>query len=84
LEGATIGANATVVCGVTIGKHAFIGAGAVVTKDIPDFAMVVGNPARHVGYMCVCGEKISANLQCRCGQAFAKVDGVLMKKEVLV
>jgi len=57
-KGASIGANATIVCGHDIGKYAFIGAGAVVTKDIPDFAMVVGNPARIKGWVCKCGEKL--------------------------
>lgn len=50
-RGATIGANATIVCGVTIGRYAFIGAGAVVTKDVPDYALMVGNPARQKGWM---------------------------------
>ena len=50
-KGATIGANATIVCGITIGRYAFIGAGAVVTKNIPDYALVVGNPARQTGWM---------------------------------
>jgi UDP-2-acetamido-3-amino-2,3-dideoxy-glucuronate N-acetyltransferase len=57
-RGATIGANATVVCGITIGKFAFIGAGAVVTKDVPDYAVVLGNPARLKGWMCRCAHKI--------------------------
>ncbi|MBM3242984.1 N-acetyltransferase [Candidatus Poribacteria bacterium] len=57
-EGATIGANATVVCGHTIGRYAFIGAGAVVTKDIPDYALVYGNAAHIAGWMCECGEKL--------------------------
>jgi UDP-2-acetamido-3-amino-2,3-dideoxy-glucuronate N-acetyltransferase len=57
--GATLGANCTVVCGVTIGRYAFVGAGAVVTKDVPDFALVVGNPARVVGWMCACGHRIT-------------------------
>jgi len=57
-RGATIGANATIVCGNNIGKYAFIGAGAVVTKDVPDYALVVGNPARQIGWMCECGVKI--------------------------
>src|SRR5215212_1376710 len=50
-RGCTVGANATIVCGVTIGKYAFVGAGSVVTKNIPDYALVVGNPARQVGWM---------------------------------
>lgn len=55
---ATIGANATIVCGITIGQYAFIGAGTVVIRDVPDFAMVVGNPARQIGWMCVCANKL--------------------------
>lgn len=55
---ASIGANATIVCGVTIGRGAFIGAGTVVVRSIPDFALVVGNPARQTGWMCVCGQKL--------------------------
>lgn len=57
-HGASIGANVTIVCGHTIGKNALIGAGAVVTKDVPDYAIAVGNPARTIGYACECGEKI--------------------------
>ncbi len=57
-EGASLGANSTIVCGHTIGRFAFVGAGAVVTKDIPDFALVVGNPARIVGWMSEGGEKL--------------------------
>jgi UDP-2-acetamido-3-amino-2,3-dideoxy-glucuronate N-acetyltransferase len=57
-RGASIGANATVVCGVTIGEYAFVGAGAVVTADVPPFALVVGVPARRVGWMCRCGERL--------------------------
>ena len=57
-EGASLGANATIVCGHTIGRFAFIGAGAVVTKDIPDFALAVGNPARIVGWMSEAGRKL--------------------------
>ncbi|HKV38488.1 MAG TPA: acyltransferase [Blastocatellia bacterium] len=56
--GTSIGANATIVCGNTIGRYAFIGAGSVVTHDIPDFALVVGNPARVAGWMCTCGIKL--------------------------
>lgn len=57
-EGASLGANSTVVCGHTIGKFAFVGAGAVVTKDIPDYALVVGNPARVVGWISEAGKKL--------------------------
>jgi UDP-2-acetamido-3-amino-2,3-dideoxy-glucuronate N-acetyltransferase len=57
-EGTTIGANATIVCGVTLGKHSFIGAGAVVIKDIPDYGLVVGVPAKRIGWICECGNKI--------------------------
>ncbi len=57
-KGVTIGANATIVCGATIGEHAFIGAGSVVTSDVPAFALFYGNPARPGGWMCRCGEKL--------------------------
>ena len=56
--GATLGANSTIVCGVTIGAHAFVGAGAVVQKDVPDFALVVGVPARQIGWMSAYGERL--------------------------
>lgn len=59
-KGASIGANATVVCGTTIGQYAFIGAGSVVTKDIPDYALVYGNPAKQQGWICFCGIKLPA------------------------
>ena len=58
-QGATIGANATIVCGSTIGRHAFVGAGAVVQKDVPDFALVVGVPARQMGWMSRFGERLN-------------------------
>jgi len=57
-KGATLGANCTLVCGVSVGEYAFVGAGAVVVKDVPDFALVVGNPARIIGWMCVCGNRV--------------------------
>ena len=57
-KGATIGANATVVCGHRLGQYSFVGAGAVVTKDIPDYALVYGNPAEVAGWMCECGAKL--------------------------
>jgi UDP-2-acetamido-3-amino-2,3-dideoxy-glucuronate N-acetyltransferase len=57
-RGATIGANATIVCGVTLGAYAFVAAGAVVTRDVPDYALVMGMPARRVGWMCACGVRL--------------------------
>jgi len=62
-KGATIGANATIVCGITIGKYAFVGAGAVVTKNIADYALVVGNPARQTGWMSEYGHKLKFNTE---------------------
>ncbi|HLN74531.1 MAG: acyltransferase [Methylococcaceae bacterium] len=62
-KGATIGANATIVCGITIGRYAFIGAGAVVTKNIPDYALVMGNPARQAGWMSEYGHKLKFNAE---------------------
>jgi len=58
-EGVSIGANATIVCGINIGKHAFIGSGTVVTKNIPDYALVYGVPAKIKGWVCECGEKLN-------------------------
>jgi UDP-2-acetamido-3-amino-2,3-dideoxy-glucuronate N-acetyltransferase len=58
-RGATVGANATIVCGVTIGRYAFIGAGAVVTKDVPDYALIVGNPGRRIGWMSRHGHRLT-------------------------
>jgi len=57
-KGASIGANATIVCGYDIGEYAFIGAGAVVTKNVPDYALMIGTPARLIGYVCKCGERL--------------------------
>ena len=74
-EHATIGANATIICGITIGKAAFIGAGALVNKDVPDFAIVIGMPARIIGWMCSCGKKLrfySNIAQCECGKKYLK------------
>ena len=62
-QGATMGANATIVCGSTVGRYAFVGAGAVVQKDVPDFALVVGVPARQIGWMSRFGERLELPLQ---------------------
>lgn len=70
-KGATIGANATIVCGNTLGEYSFIGAGAVIIKDVPAYALMVGNPARQIGWMCSCGVKLPKNLKCsECGSGF--------------
>lgn len=63
-DGASIGANSTILCGVTIGKNAMIGAGAVVTDDVPDHVLVVGNPARFAGYVCTCGRVLDKSFWC--------------------
>ena len=85
-RGASIGANCTIVCGHTIGQFAFIGAGAVVTKDIPDYALVVGNPGRISGWMCECGVKLAAGTEppaakaCdACGKSYQTVGGALTR-----
>ena len=68
-QGATIGANSTILCGVTIGKFAFVGAGAVVTKDIPDYGLAYGNPAKLHGWMCECGNRLDNDKKCQsCGK----------------
>jgi UDP-2-acetamido-3-amino-2,3-dideoxy-glucuronate N-acetyltransferase len=58
-KGASLGANSTILCGHTIGRYSFVGAGAVVTKDVPDYALVLGNPGRVVGWMCRCGIRLA-------------------------
>ncbi len=70
--GATLGANSTIVCGNTIGRFAFVGAGAVVTRDVPDHAVVYGNPARQAGWICECGHTLDNSLACQaCGSSYA-------------
>lgn len=78
-QGATIGANATIVCGHTVGRFAFIGAGTVVTRDVPDYALVVGNPARLLGWVCQCGVRLpsgAAPVCPACGDSYAVGDGL--------
>ncbi|MCU0428425.1 MAG: N-acetyltransferase [Cytophagaceae bacterium] len=77
-EGASIGANATIVCGNEIGKFAFIGAGSVVTKPVPAYALVVGNPAKQIGWMSEFGEKLTFNTE---GEAICAASGQRYKKE---
>jgi UDP-2-acetamido-3-amino-2,3-dideoxy-glucuronate N-acetyltransferase len=88
MQGASIGANATIVCGITLGRYCFIGAGAVVTRSIPNYAMAFGNPARVRGWICSCGIKLDllsstqtiANVKCQsCGRCYRK--GSLSLKE---
>jgi UDP-2-acetamido-3-amino-2,3-dideoxy-glucuronate N-acetyltransferase len=80
-RGATIGANATIVSGVTIGQYGFIGAGTVVTKNVPDHALVVGNPARQIGWACTCGERLTQDLGClSCRRRFESSSAGLVEK----
>jgi len=87
-RGATLGANSTIVCGITIGRYAFVGAGAVVNRDVPDFALVVGVPARHIGWMSRHGERLQMPLrgdaQATCpatGERYRLRDGVCSEDE---
>lgn len=84
-HGATICANATIVCGHTIGEYAMVGAGAVVTKNIPPYTLVVGNPAKKIGYVCQCGDRISKDddgvYHCkRCGKTYIETETGLIEK----
>ena len=70
-KGASIGANATIRCGITIGEYATVGSGSVVTKDVKSQALVVGNPARQIGWVCLCGFKLDVNGKCtECGKEY--------------
>ncbi len=84
-RGATIGANATIVCGITIGEYAFIGAGAVVTKSVPAYALVMGNPAKQTGWMSEYGQKLFFNSDniavCKeAGEKYVMKDGIVKKQ----
>ena len=72
-SGASVGANATIVCGNTIGAHSLVGAGSVVVRDVPAHALVAGNPARRLGWVCECGERLDATLDCGCGLGYRLV-----------
>lgn len=84
-KGASIGANATILCGTTLGQYCFIGAGAVVTKDVPDYALVYGNPAKIHGWMCQCGEQIQFDNELatciKCGKKYTKHNQIVVEKE---
>ena len=85
-KGATIGANATIVCGVEIGRYAFIGAGAVVTRNVADHALMVGNPARLIGHMCECGERLPDTRETEracasCGKTYGLQDGQVVRSK---
>ena len=74
-RGASIGANATIVCGVTLGAYCFVGAGSVVTKDVPDYSLVYGSPARQHGWVCTCGVKLNQELTCpECGKKYRQAE----------
>jgi UDP-2-acetamido-3-amino-2,3-dideoxy-glucuronate N-acetyltransferase len=80
-RGATIGANATVVCGHTLGEYSFVAAGSVVTRDVPAYALMVGNPARRTGWICRCGVKLPETLACpACGLSYEEKGGALLPK----
>jgi UDP-2-acetamido-3-amino-2,3-dideoxy-glucuronate N-acetyltransferase len=86
-RGASIGANATIVCGVTVGRWALVGAGAVVTHDVPDHALVMGVPARHAGWVCECGQPLrfeSTSAICGgCGRGYEQAEGHVEAREVV-
>ncbi|MBP3654374.1 MAG: N-acetyltransferase [Oscillospiraceae bacterium] len=79
-KGASIGANATIVCGHNIGENALIGAGAVVTDHVPAHALMLGVPARQRGWVCECGEILPEDLTCKCGRAYVKGENGLAEK----
>lgn len=83
-EGASIGANATVVCGHTVGRYAMIAAGAVVTKNVPDYALMAGVPAKQIGWVCKCGSRLYDNMQCpNCSNKYHIKNDCLYLNDVL-
>lgn len=81
-EGASIGANATIVCGRTVGKCALVAAGSVVTKDVPDYALVLGVPARQAGWVCECGQSLGDDMKCGvCGREYRQAEGGIVPKQ---
>jgi tetrahydrodipicolinate N-succinyltransferase len=76
-KGASIGANATVVCGTIVGEYALVGAGTVVTRDVQPHALVAGNPGRQIGWACVCGGTLTRQLVCGCGRRYEESSGEL-------
>jgi UDP-2-acetamido-3-amino-2,3-dideoxy-glucuronate N-acetyltransferase len=80
-EGASLGANSTVVCGHNVGRSALIAAGAVVTHDVPDYALMAGVPARRIGWVCECGHRLDDSLQCSCGRRYRLVSEEQLVKE---
>jgi len=78
-EGASIGANSTIVCGHTVGKSALIAAGAVVTKDVKDFALMAGVPARQIGWVCECGKRLDDSFICTCGRKYIKENETIIQ-----
>ena len=82
-KGASIGANATIVCGNTLGAYSMIGSGSVVTHDVPSHALMVGVPARQIGWVCTCGAKLSKEFNCPiCGDSYRFAQGGLVKAEI--
>lgn len=79
-KGASIGANATIVCGVTLGRYCFVGAGSVVTRDVPDYALVYGSPARIHGWICQCGEQLTFTERDRAERAVCQSCGDSYRK----
>lgn len=84
-KGATLGANSTIICGLTLGRYCFIGAGAVVNENVLDYALVVGNPAKQIGWTCECGERLPDDLECIvCGKIYINDENGLQRKSAII